>query len=126
MTTLKPGTKTTLNRRVYGRNIHGITHQEYSRAWYDAGTPITLETDPSIAIAFPTANPITGADDPPAVAVLIDGYRVIVPLDALTDPAPLTDAEFTDRLDAILNAPQGGDDNNPSAENKITEYRRLG
>jgi len=126
MTTLKPGTKTTLTRDVYGKNIHGITHQHYSSAWYDAGTRVTVESDPAIAIAFPTANPITGEDDPPTVAVLIEGYRVIVPLDALADPAPLTEAEFTERLHAILDGPHGDADNNPSAESKITEYRRLG
>lgn len=38
----------------------------------------------------------------------------------------LTDAEIAARLDTIFEAPQGGGDNNPSAENKIIEYRRLG
>lgn len=84
-TTLTAGTTTTLTRRVYGRNIHGITHQEYSRGWYDAGRWVTVESDPAVAIAFPTMNWVTGEDDPPTVAVFIDGFRVIVPLDALAE-----------------------------------------
>lgn len=83
-TTLTVGTKTTLSRRVYGRNIHGITHQEYSRGWYDAGTPAIVESDRRVALAYPTVN-VFGEDNPPEIAVLIDGFRVIVPLDAVAE-----------------------------------------
>ncbi|MGD9892369.1 MAG: hypothetical protein AB7R89_16085 [Dehalococcoidia bacterium] len=77
------------------------------------GAPIQGEVPGFMEIGRTTPHPI------------YDFEAYFAAIDAVAAPT-MPEAEFNDRLHAILDAPHGDADNNPSAESKITEFRRLG